>query len=264
MHTDLIGRSAVVLGGTKGIGRAAVVKMAQCGSNVVFQGRDAAAADALIEELKFHHGLRLFVESDLLTYDGIDLAVRTAKEAFGKVDVVVASGGPKDPRPKLFVDMTPEEGIATIESRLMPRLNALHAAVKYMRDQNYGKVILITTDAARMPTPAESMIGAAGAVVMALTRSLASELAGLGIRVNSIATTLTTGTPGHETFLAAEAAGSQEVIVKAFKKVAERVKFRMNSAEDLAEYILYLASPESDQISGSTISINGGLSFPSY
>lgn len=264
MHTDLTDRSAVVLGGTKGIGRAAVIKLAQCGSSVVIQGRDAKAAQALIEDLKDYRGMRLFVESDLMTYEGIDLAVRTAKESFGKVDVVVASGGPKEPRPKLFIDTSPEEGIATIESRLMPRLNALHASAKYMRDQGYGKVILITTDAARIPTPAEAMIGAAGAVVMSLTRSLAAELSGLGIRVNSIATTLTTGTPGHDTFLKAQAAGSQEVIVRAFNKVAERVKFRMNSAEDLAEYILFLASPESDQISGSTISINGGLSFPSY
>ncbi len=264
MRTDLTGRSAVVLGGTKGIGRAAVAALARCGSSVVIQGRDAPAAYALIKELKDYPGMRLFVESDLSTYEGIDEAVRVAKESFEKVDVVVASGGPREPRPKLFVDTSPQEGIATIESRLMPRLNALHAATKYMRDQGYGKIILITTDAARIPTPAESMIGAAGAVVMSLTRSLAAELADLGIRVNAVATTLTTGTPGHDRFLEAEARGSSEVIVRAFRKVAERVKFRVNAAEDLAEYILFLASPESDQISGSTLSINGGLSFPSY
>lgn len=102
MHTDLTDRSAVVLGGTKGIGRAAVIKLAQCGSSVVIQGRDAKAAQALIDELKDYRGMRLFVESDLMTYEGIDLAVRTAKESFEKVDVVVASGGPKEPRPKLF------------------------------------------------------------------------------------------------------------------------------------------------------------------
>src|SRR5690606_17115266 len=127
MHTDLTDRSAVVLGGTKGLGRAAVVKLARCGSSVVIQGRDARAADELIRSLKDCRGMRLFVESDLSTYEGIDLAVRTAKESFGKVDVVVASGGPKEPRPKLFVDTGPEEGIATLTSRLMPRLHALHA-----------------------------------------------------------------------------------------------------------------------------------------
>ncbi|MCY1519610.1 Sulfoquinovose 1-dehydrogenase [compost metagenome] len=108
------------------------------------------------------------------------------------------------------------------------------------------------------------MIGAAGASIMFLTRALAAELAGLGIRVNSVATTLTTGTPAHDRFLTARDSGSQEVIVKAFTKAEQRVKFRLNTAEDLAHYILYLASPDSDQVSGSTLSINGGLSFPSY
>lgn len=264
MIADMTGSVAVVLGGTKGIGRESVRKLAQSGAHVVIQGRDREAAEALIGACAEFPGERLFVASDLLTYAGIEAAVAAAHQRFGKVDVVVASGGPSEPRPKLFAEMTPEEGIACLQSRLMPRLNALHAAVKYMRGQGYGKVILVTTDAARIPTPSESMIGAAGASIMFLTRALAAELAGLGIRVNAVATTLTTDTPAHERFLAARDQGSQEVIVKAFTKAEQKVKFRLNTARDLAEYILYLASPESDQVSGSTLSINGGLSFPSY
>lgn len=264
MISEMSGMVAVVLGGTKGIGRESARMMARRGAHVVIQGRDEEAALSLIEECGGYPGSRLFVKSDLLTYDGVDQAVGLAKERFGRVDVVVASGGPSEPRPKLFVDMAPEEGIAMLQSRLMPRLNALHAAVKYMRDQGYGKVVLVTTDAARIPTPSESMIGAAGASIMFLTRALAAELAGLGIRVNAVATTLTTGTPAHDRFLAARDKGSQEVIVKAFTKAEQRVKFRLNTAQDLAHYILYLASPDSDQVSGSTLSINGGLSFPSY
>ncbi|WP_244832019.1 SDR family NAD(P)-dependent oxidoreductase [Caballeronia sp. TF1N1] len=264
MITDLTGAAAVVLGGTKGIGRASVVKLAQSGANVVIQGRDEDAARALIDECKEHAGERVFVNSDLLSYEGIERAVAHAVERFGKVDIVVASGGPRDPKPKLFVDMSPEEGVACLNSRLMPRLNAVHAATRFMREQGYGKIVLITTDAARIPTPSESMIGAAGASIMFLTRALGAELAHFGIRINSVATTLTTGTPAHDRFLAAKEAGSQEVIVKAFTKAEQRVKFKLNRAEDLAEYILYLASRESDQVSGSTLSINGGLSFPGY
>jgi 3-oxoacyl-[acyl-carrier protein] reductase len=264
MQSDLKGLSMVVLGGTKGIGRAAVKKLVQCGADVVFQGSDPAAANMLRAECADLPGSALFIASDLMTYDGIDAAFALASDHFGKVDVVVASGGPRQPRPQLFAAMTPEEGVACLLSRLMPRLHALHAAVKYMREQNYGKVILVTTDAGRMPTPSESMIGAAGAAIIFLTQALAVELAGFGIRVNAVATTLTTGTPPHDAYLKARAAGSQEIIVKAFTKAEQRVKFRLNTAEDLADYILFLASRESDQISGSTVSINGGLSFPKY
>ncbi len=260
----MAGQVVVVLGGTKGIGRAAVREIAEMGANVVIQGRDTAAAVALIEECAGLPGERVFVASDLLTYEGIELAVDTAKRKFGRVDVVIASGGPSEPRPKLFVDMSPTDGIAMLQSRLMPRLNALHAAVKAMRGQGSGKVILVTTDAGRVPTPSESMIGAAGAAIIFMTRALAAELAGLGIRVNAVATTLTTGTPAHDRFLAAREAGSQEVIVKAFTKAEAKVAFRLNTADDLGHYLAFLASPAGDQISGSTLSINGGLSFPGY
>ncbi|WP_326522828.1 SDR family NAD(P)-dependent oxidoreductase [Sphingomonas sp.] len=260
----MTGTSTVVIGGTKGIGRASVIRFAEAGAKVVFQGRDQAAADELIARCADLPGEAIFVNSDLMTYEGIEAPIAEAHRLFGRVDVVVASGGPREPRPKLFVDMAPGDGIAMLESRLMPRLNALHASVKFMRDQGHGKIILVTTDAARIPTPSESMIGAAGSVVMFLTQSLAQELGRLGIRVNAVATTLTTGTPPYDAYLKAVESGSGEVIVKAFKKVESKVAFRINAAEDLADYIFFLAGPHSDQISGSTMSINGGLSFPRY
>ena len=264
MQTDMLGMTAVVHGGTKGIGRASVRKLAESGANVVIQGTDEKAARSLIDECGGYGGERLFVTSDLLTYEGVEIPVALAKERFGRVDVIISSGGPRLPGPKLFVDMTPEESLEGMRVRLVPRLYALHAAVKYMRDQNYGKVVLVTTDAARIPTPSESMIGAAGAATMFLTQSLAMELARHGIRVNSVATTLTTDTPRYDTYLDAIGRGSNEVIVKAFTKAEQKVAFRLNTAADLAEYILFLSSRESDQISGSTMSINGGLSFPRY
>jgi 3-oxoacyl-[acyl-carrier protein] reductase len=264
MLTDLSGKVAAVLGGTKGIGRACVLKLASCGARVIFQGRDEASARQIAEECGGLSGRVLFVRADLSSYEEVHGTIARAVGEFGKVDIVVASGGPREPRPKLFIDMGPDDAMAMLQSRLLPRLHALHAAVSHMRDRGYGKIILLTTDAARTPTPSESMIGAAGASVMFLTRSLAAELAGLGIRVNAVATTLTTGTPPHDEYLRARQGGSNEVIIKAFAKVEQRVKFRINTAEDLAEYVLFLASPESDQISGSTLSINGGLSFPGY
>ncbi len=264
MRADLSSTVAVVIGGTRGIGRASVRKLAACGAKVMFQGRDDEAGKEVIASCAGFSGEAKFAAADLTTYEGVESVVQRAVTEFGKVDVVVASGGPREPRPQLFASSTPEHSVALLQSRLLPRLYALHAAVAHMRDRGYGKIVLLTTDAARTPTPSEAIVGAAGASVMFLTRALGAELARHGIRVNAIATTLTTGTPPHEEYLKAVSDGADETIMKAFAKAERRVQFRINTPEDLAEYVLFLASPDSDQISGSTLSINGGLSFPGY
>ncbi len=262
---ELAGLSVAVTGGTKGIGRAVVRTLAARGARVTFQGRDADAAATLIEECAGGPGEAFFVAGDVGSFADAQALVAAACARCGRLDVYVSSGGPREPSPRLFTDMaTPGDSLAMIESRLLPRLNGLHAAVPRMREQGYGKIVLLTTDAARTPTPSESMIGAAGAVVIFLTRALAKELAGHGIRVNAVATTITSGTPPYDAYLAAKAANSDEVLVKAFTKAHAKASFRINTPQDIADYVLFLASPASDQISGATMSINGGLSFPSY
>jgi 3-oxoacyl-[acyl-carrier protein] reductase len=265
LSADLGGLTAAVTGGTKGIGRAVVTTLVSQGAFVAFQGRDAEAGAALVEACAALRGQALFVPGDVSSFADAQALVEAACQRTGQIDVYVSSGGPRQPAPRLFIDMpTPADSMEMLQSRLLPRLNGLHAAVPRMRAQGHGKIVLLGTDAARTPTPSESMIGAAGACVMFLTRALAKELAGDGIRINAIATTITSGTPPYEAYLAAKAADSGAVIVKAFTKAHAAARFRINTPQDIADYVLYLASPASDQISGSTISINGGLSFPSY
>jgi 3-oxoacyl-[acyl-carrier protein] reductase len=265
LKADLRGLGVAVTGGTKGIGRASVLALVANGARVLYQGTDVQAAADIAHACEGLPGQAVFLPGNLMAFDDVRTLAVEARERFGRLDVMVASGGPRSPSPSLFKDLaTPADSIALLESRLLPRLNALHAAVPVMREQKAGKIILLTTDAARMPTPSESMIGAAGASIMALTRSLAKELVRDGIRVNAIATTITAGTPPYDAWLAAREQGSQATLVKAFSKAHENVGLRINTAEDLADYILFLASPASDQITGSTMSINGGLSFPSY
>jgi 3-oxoacyl-[acyl-carrier protein] reductase len=263
--TDLAGICVAVTGGTRGIGRAAVLEMVGRGAKVAFQGRDPAVADTLLTECAALPGEGLFVRGDVSSFEDAQALATAVVQRWSRLDVWVSSGGPREPKPRLFVDLgSPSESLTMINSRLQPRLNGIHAAVPQMRAQGFGKIILLGTDAARTPTPSESMVGAAGASLMFLTRALARELAGDGIRLNTVATTITAGTPPYDAYLAARASQSNEVLVKAFSKAHQKAAFRINTAEDLGHYIAFLASPASDQISGSTMSINGGLSFPSY
>jgi 2-hydroxycyclohexanecarboxyl-CoA dehydrogenase len=265
LRSDLQGLSVAVTGGTKGIGRAIVLTLVANGAKVVFQGTDAQAASDIEEECARLEGHAVFKPGNLLDFEDTKALVDEACRRFGRLDVCISSGGPREPSPKLFKEMaSPAESMAMLQSRLMPRLNGIHAATPVMISQGFGKIILLTTDAARTPTPSESMIGAAGAALMFLTRSLAKELVGHGIRVNAVATTITQGTPPYDAYLAAREQISDATIVKAFAKAHHKVGLRINTAQDIADYVLFLASPASDQITGSTMSINGGLSFPSY
>ncbi|HHW33668.1 MAG TPA: SDR family oxidoreductase [Paracoccus solventivorans] len=255
MHYDLTGRTAVVLGGTSEIGAAIVETLTKSGSNVVFQGTNEQTGAAIMDRCASHPGTCLFKSADLMQFDQIAAVFTEAKARFGKVDVAVCSGASRRPGPKLLDDMAAEEMVEAYNNRIIPRINGLKAAVDVMIPENYGKIVLISTDAGRTPTPTETIIGSAGAFVNYLARSSARELARNGIRVNAVAITITEGTKAFT-----ELTGKGSV----FDKIKSRAAFGLINTQDVADYILYLAAPESDKISGSTMSINGGSSFPSY
>ena len=264
MQADLTGRVAVVYGGTRGIGRAIALKYAACGAQVVIQGRDAAAAAAIIAEAAPAGPRPLFVAADFTQPSEIDRVAATAVSQFGKLDIVVANGNPRRSTPKLFQDVAPEEVPAYFDDRLFTRLYMIQSAFHRMKEQKYGKIIAITTDAGRTPTPSESLVGAAAAGLIFATRALAKEFSRTGVRINTIAISLTKGTPWWDKYLRAVEQGSDAVIIKAFRKIEANAPFGLNEPEDLAELALYLAAPESDRLSGATFSLNGGISFPAY
>lgn len=264
MKTDLSGRVAVVMGGTRGIGRAIALKLAENGAQVVFQGRDEQAAEEVIAACEQVGARPTFVGASIERYDEIARCFDVASERFGRVDIAIANGGTGQPRPALFQDVPPDRIAGYFEGRVYSRIYMVHAAFARMQAQNYGKIIMVTTDAGRIPTPSESLIGAGAAALIFLTRALGREFARWGVRINTISTTLTRDTPPYDRYRRAAEQGSDAVIVKAFRKIEERAPFGLNRPEDLADLALYLASPESDQLSGATISLNGGISFPSY
>jgi 3-oxoacyl-[acyl-carrier protein] reductase len=255
----------VVVGGTGGVGRHVVRRCCAAGANVVFLGRDADAAASLVAECG--PAEPVFFRGDLADPASLAALFDTAAERFGQIHGAVASGGPKGTAGfKPFREMAPEDLPAYFASGALPKLQVVLAATRAMAPHRYGKVVIVTTDAGRVPTPGESMIGAAAASLVFATRAVARELARDGIRLNTVGISLTTGTPAHERHAAAAARPDADAAMRTsvFTKLEQKMPFGLASAAEVAGYVAFLLGPESDGMTGATLSVNRGGYFPSY
>ncbi len=262
MTGDLTGRVALVTGGSKGIGRAVSLRLAEAGADVLVAARRADAAGDVLNAIRSQGRRATFLPVDLVDCDSVNAMVQEAVARFGQVDIVVASGAGGRAFPRLFVDTDPHSFPAYFEGTIFARLYTIAAALPHLRERGYGKIVVVTTDAGRVPTPAESLIGGAAAGLIFMVRAMAREVARFGIRVNAVSTTLTRDTPPWERWMRDHEGGSSEVLDRAFEKIAKRAPFGMNEPGDVAEAVLFFASPASDQMTGATLSVNGGISYP--
>ncbi len=263
-QVQLQGQVAVVIGGTAGIGKAVAMMLAARGARVAVISRDAGGGDRTVREIAEAGGSASWFQADFMVFEQLAAAAQRVQSEMGACDILVAGGGPGFPRPKPFLETPPTDYADFFSSRCIGRLFAVRAFVEQMVAKQRGKVVLLTTDAGRVPTPNEVLNGSAAAALVFATRALARELTRHGIRVNAVSTTLTSGTPSYERFQAKIAAGgSADGLAKAFSRIEERTPLGgLNTPEDVAEAALFFASAASDRISGTVLSVNGGLSFP--
>jgi 2-hydroxycyclohexanecarboxyl-CoA dehydrogenase len=199
-----------------------------------------------------------FEPADLYNYDDVKRMVDSAVLCFGHIDIVVANGAASGPPPQPFHQIDPKLYSDCISSHLFTRLHTVKAALDHMIPRQSGKIIIVTTDAGRSPTRGESLIGGAAAALVLMTKALAMEIARSKIRINTICTTATKETPGYDRATSDQSTRMAEI----FKKAEERMPFGMNRPDDIAQLALFLASADSNQITGQIFSVTGGLTFP--
>jgi 2-hydroxycyclohexanecarboxyl-CoA dehydrogenase len=258
VEADLSGKVALVTGSSKGIGRAIAVRFAENGASVVVNARTPGPALEVVERVRAMGREAYFEPADLYNYQDVKRMVDSTVQRFGQIDILVANGAAAGPPPQPFCEIDPKLYADCISSHLFTRLHAVRAALDHMMVRESGKIIIVTTDAGRTPTRGESLIGGAAAAVVLMTKALAMELARCKIRINTICTTVTKDTPGYE-----KATSQQDThLANLFKKAEERMPFGMNQPDHIAQLALFLASADSDQITGQIFSVSGGLSFP--
>jgi 2-hydroxycyclohexanecarboxyl-CoA dehydrogenase len=254
--STLNGLTAVVTGGTAGIGRACAEALLAAGAGAVLvNGRHRGRAERAQAEIqsRFPAARVAIAIGDVAQPQAACAVMAEAMKAFGRIDVLVNSSGGND-IPKLLHETAPEEIPGILERCLFGQILSSRAALPHMREAKRGAIINMASDAAKIPTPGESVIGAAMAGIVMFTRGLAVEAKRDGIRANVITPSMTSGTAHYERVMADPFAG------KMFAKAAKLAALGVVSKEELAGLVVFLASPGASKITGQAISMTGGIS----
>lgn len=247
----LKGKCAVITGSTRGIGKAIAIKYASLGCNIVINYRsekDEVNAYKLSEEIGKLGVDTLIVKANVADFEEAKNIVEKAKEKFGKVDILVNNAGiTKD---NLILRMNESDFDSVINVNLKGSFNCLKAVTPIMLKQKHGKIINMASVVGVIGNPGQVNYCASKAGVIGMTKSLAKELGGKNINVNAIA-------PGFiDTDMTKVLSEDQK------KNILSQVPLkRLGLVSDIANVATFLASEDSDYITGQVIHVDGGMAM---
>lgn len=244
------GRSAIVTGGTRGIGKAIVLELARRGANVAFNySKSAVEAEKLTGEVEALGVKALAAQCDVANTAAAAEFVGQVKEAFGTIDFLVNNAGIT--RDQLILRMKEEDWDAVIDTNLKGAWNFSKAVLRpMMRNENGASIVNITSISGVVGMLGQSNYSASKAGMIGLTKSLAKEVASRKITVNALALGLV------ETEMASEMNAEYRE-----KILAQIPLARLGNVQEAAEIVCFLLSDSAAYITGQVIQADGGLAM---
>lgn len=245
---DLQGKTALVTGAARGLGRAISLALAHAGADVALGLRDATTAGDLIDEIQALGRKVLPLQMDMSKLDQITAAISRAAEHFGKLDILVNNAGIAPDN--LAENVTEKDFDYTLAINLKGTFFASQAAGRIMIRQSYGRIINMSSQAGFAALPTESVYCMTKAGIAHLTRCLAVEWGKYNINVNAVAPTFI-HTPGTQEYLSVPQNRADTI---------ERIAalHRIGEPMEVSGAVVFLASDAASLITGQTLLIDGG------
>ncbi len=257
MDITLTGKTALISGGSKGLGLAMATEFAKSGANVAILARgEGPLAEAEAQIAATAEGDVSAYVCDVSDAASIQATFARIVEAHGGVDIVVNNAGQS--ATGAFMELSDKAWQADLDLKLFAAIRLTRCAWPYMLERRWGRVINILNTAAKAPPPGSAPTSVSRAAGMALTKVLSGEGAAHNILVNALLIGFLKSDQIRRTF---EASGSDQTLDEFMASAGQRLPMgRMGEAEECANLAVFLASDKASYVTGCAINMDGGLS----
>ena len=249
----LDGRVAIVTGAGSGVGRGIAIALARAGARVVASSRTVSKCERVVAEIEEGGGEALAVECDVTRPEHVDSCVARTLDAYAGIDILVNAAD--DPRVDVpFLELTEEVMNASWRTGVLGTVRCMQACVPHMVEKGEGAVVNVASGAGLLAPVGMAAYSAAQEAIRSLTRTAAVELGPLGIRVNVICP-VASGSESLDRWVTRDPERLAAYVANTpLRRVGDPV-------DDVGEGVVFLCSPQSRYVTGTTLMLDGGRSY---